>query len=181
MEYAGVGRRFAAILVDMVILCVAALLAGGGYATSDNGNYRAGIELGGWWPFLVVIGYYVVFEVVAGGTIGKLVTGLRVVGEDGNSISWGQALGRNLLRVVDALFFYFIAAIFVWTSSKRQRLGDRAANTFVIHDRGERRERARVKPLAFEEPRPAAIADDGTYYTHERFLEDLGRAKRVKD
>ena len=181
MEYAGVGRRFAAFLVDMVIFCVVALLAGGGYSTSDNGTYSVGIEATGWLPILILLGYYVVFEVVAGGTIGKLVTGLRVVGEDGGSISWGQALGRNLLRVVDALFLYLIAAIFVWTSSKRQRLGDRAANTFVIRDRGERPERARVKPLAFEEPRAAAIADDGTYYTHERFMEDLGRVKRVKD
>jgi uncharacterized RDD family membrane protein YckC len=181
MEYAGVGRRFVAVLVDMVIFIVVALIAGGGYSTSDNGTYRVGVEAGGWWPILIVIGYYVVFEVVAGGTIGKLVMGLRVVGEDGDSISWGQALGRNLLRVVDALFFYFIAAIFVWTSSKRQRLGDRVANTFVIRDRGERREGARVTPPAFEEPRHAAIADDGTYYTHERFMEDLGRAKRVKD
>ena len=177
MEYACVGRRFVAVLVDMAVFLVIALLAGGAYSTSDGGTQRVGVEAGGWWPFFIFIGYYVVFEALTGWTIGKLVMGLRVVAEDGDAISWGQALGRNLLRVVDGLFFYFIAAIFVWSSSKRQRLGDRAANTFVIRDRGERRERARVTPIAFEEPLPAAAADDTTY-THERFLEDLARAKR---
>jgi hypothetical protein len=34
-----------------------------------------------------------------------------------------------------------------------------------------------VRPIAFEEPIPVAAADDTTY-THERFLEDLARAKR---
>jgi uncharacterized RDD family membrane protein YckC len=178
MEYAGVGRRCVAVLVDMAVFLLIALLAGGGYSNNDNGTHNVGVEAGGWWLFLIFIGYYVVFEVLTGWTIGKLVMGLRVVAEDGDSISWGQALGRNLLRLVDSLFFYLIGAIFVWSSSKRQRLGDRAANTFVIRDRGERRERASVRPITFEEPLPAAAADEATY-THERFLEDLARAKRV--
>ena len=176
MEFAGVGRRFVAVLVDMVVFVVIALLAGGGHSTSDNGTHGVGVEAGGWLPFFFV-GYYVVFETLSGKTIGKLVMGIRVIAEDGDSISWGQSLGRNLLRVVDGLFFYFVAAIFVWSSSKRQRLGDRAANTFVIRDRGERRERARVTPIALEEPQPLPAANDMTY-THERFLEDLARAKR---
>ena len=180
VEYAGVGRRFVAVLIDLGVFFVIGLLAGGAYSTSDSGTHRVGVEAGGWWPFLIFIGYYVVLEALTGKTIGKLVMGLRVVAEDGDAISWGQALGRNLLRLVDALFFYFIAAIFVWSSSKRQRLGDRAANTFVILDRGERRERARVTPIAFEEPQPVAAADNTTY-THERFLEDLARAKRVSE
>jgi uncharacterized RDD family membrane protein YckC len=180
MEYAGVGRRFVAVLVDFVVLTVVIALAGGAYSTSDNGTHSVGVQAEGWWPFLIFLGYYVIFEALTGWTIGKLVMGLRVVDQNGDSISWGQALGRNLLRVVDAFLLYFVAAIFVWSSSKRQRLGDRAANTFVIRARGDSRERARVTPLAFEEPQYAAAADDGTYYTHERFMEDLGRVKREK-
>jgi len=180
LEYAGVGRRFVAVLVDLVLFLLVAALLGGAYSTTENGVHRVGIE-SGWLSLLIFLGYYVVFEAILGRTIGKVVVGIRVVGEDAESISWGQALGRNLLRVVDALFFYFVAAIFVWSSSKRQRLGDRAANTFVIRDGGEHRGRARVTPLAFEAPQPAAAVDDGTYYTQEQFMEDLGRAKRVND
>jgi len=186
MEYAGVGLRCVAVLIDLVVLVVVmmviGLATGGAYSTTDNnGTHQVGVQAGGWWPFLVFFGYYVVFEAVSGRTIGKRLVGLRVVDKDGDSISWGQALGRNLLRVFDAFLFYFVAAIFVWSSSRRQRLGDRAANTFVIHDRGKHWEGARAAPMAAEQPQHAAAADNTTYYTHERFIEDISRAKRVSD
>jgi uncharacterized RDD family membrane protein YckC len=38
-----------------------------------------------------------------------------------------------VLRIVDALpVAYLVGAIFVWTSDKRQRLGDRVAHTVVV-------------------------------------------------
>jgi uncharacterized RDD family membrane protein YckC len=42
---------------------------------------------------------------------------------------------RNLVRAVDAIFVYLVAAIAVWNSPLRQRLGDMAANTVVIRVR----------------------------------------------
>lgn len=186
MEYAGVGLRCVAVLIDLVVLVVVmmviGLVTGGAYSTTDNnGTHQVGVAAGGWWPFLVFFGYYIVFEAASGRTIGKRLVGLRVVDKDGDSISWGQALGRNLLRVVDAFLFYFVAAIFVWSSSRRQRLGDRAANTFVIRDPGERGEHARVAPVASAPQQHAAAGDPTNYYTHERFMEDIDRAKRLSD
>lgn len=119
MEYAGVARRCVAVLIDFVGFALVVALSGGFYSTTENGVHRAGIDAG-WWPFVIFLGYYVVFEAMFGSTIGKLVMGLRLVGEDVDSISWGQALGRNLLRVVDGIFFYFVASIFVWSSPERQ-------------------------------------------------------------
>jgi uncharacterized RDD family membrane protein YckC len=58
--------------------------------------------------------------------------GLRVVNEDGGSIDWQASIVRNLLRIVDGLFIYLVGAILVWTSDKKQRLGDRLAKTIVI-------------------------------------------------
>jgi uncharacterized RDD family membrane protein YckC len=185
MEYAGVALRFVAVLIDFAVLIalvlVVALFTGGAYSTGGNGAHNVGVEAEGWWPFLVFLGYYVVLEATSGRTIGKRAVGLRVVDENGDWISWGQALGRNLLRVVDALFFYLIAAIAAWSSPKRQRLGDRAANTFVIHDRGEWRERARLRPPVYEQPDLGSASENANYYTHERFMEDLARAKWVRD
>jgi uncharacterized RDD family membrane protein YckC len=73
-------------------------------------------------------------EATMGATVGKLATGLRVVQvDDGSSISWPASVIRNILRLVDGLpGFYLVAAILVWTSQKRQRLGDRIAKTAVI-------------------------------------------------
>ena len=140
MRYAGVGIRFAAVILDGVVLAllgvVVALLGGGGYATRTEEGASAGVELAGR-PFLVwllvAFAYYVATEARLGGSPGKLVVGVRVVDDDGCAISWRQAIVRNLVRPIDFLFVYLVAAILVWASPRRQRLGDRAAATFVVH------------------------------------------------
>jgi hypothetical protein len=60
---------------------------------------------------------------------------LKVVKEGGGAIDWQAAIVRNVVRLVDGLFFYLVAAIAVWMSKKRQRLGDMAANTIVVSTR----------------------------------------------
>jgi hypothetical protein len=52
-----------------------------------------------------------VLEGLFGWTLGKRVTGLVVLAEDGSPIDIRSALKRNLLRVVDGLFFYLVAAV----------------------------------------------------------------------
>jgi uncharacterized RDD family membrane protein YckC len=125
MEHVGVAPRFFAFVIDggvfFVLGFVLALLTGN---TSSGGGLL-------FWA-LVSLVYYVSCETLLGGTLGKLALGLRVVDEKGDSIKWGAAVVRNLLRVVDGLFFYLIGAIAVWSSPARQRLGDRAAHTYVV-------------------------------------------------
>ena len=182
MEYAGVALRFVAVLIDGIILIplllVLALVFGDRYSTSQNGTHTVGITAGGWWPLLMILAYYVASEALTGKTIGKRAVGLRVVDASGQPLGLGQALVRNVLRIVDAILFYLVAAISVWTSSERQRIGDRVANTIVVHDRGDLPERVRLSPPTSsdgpETPRP----DDSTvYYTQDHFLDDLARAK----
>ena len=62
----------------------------------------------------------------------KRMVGIRVVGEDGEHVTFGAAVVRNLLRAIDALFFYLIGFLFAVTSTRGQRLGDRAAHTIVV-------------------------------------------------
>jgi uncharacterized RDD family membrane protein YckC len=180
MEYAGVAVRFVAVLIDGVILLVPllviALLTGGGYSRTENGTHMVGIDAAGWWPFVAFLAYYVGSEMLAGKTIGKHVLGLRVVDASGDPIGLGQALVRNVLRLVDAFLFYLVAAISVWTSSERQRVGDRVANTVVVHDRGNLPERVRLAPPDFGPDAPR-FDDSTVYYTQERFMDDLARAK----
>ena len=181
MEYAGVAVRFVAVLIDTIVLfvliMVIGLLAGGWYSTTENGAHQVGVNAGGWWTLLVLLGYYIGSEALTGKTIGKHAVGLRVVDQSGAAIGLGQAIGRNLLRPVDAFFVYFVAAIAVWTSPKAQRIGDRAAGTVVVEDHGEWLESAWSRPPAYEPPEPRV--DDSRVYTEERFREDMARAKRV--
>ena len=82
--------------------------------------------------FIIFLAYFTYLEGSKGQTIGKMVTKIKVVGEDGEMINMNQAFTRNILRVIDGLLAYLIGAILIWRSDKKQRLGDRIAKTVVI-------------------------------------------------
>ena len=140
MENAGIPLRFVAVLLDAVIVffpvgIIVGLLFGGGWAETGNGYANAGIDLGGkaaWLLLALGVGYYVLCEAATGATLGKRMVGIHVVGEDGEHLTFEASLVRNLLRLVDCLFFYLVGGIFALTSPHGQRLGDRAAHTLVV-------------------------------------------------
>ena len=84
--------------------------------------------------FGVSIGYGIFLEWHwRGQTLGKRLLGLRVVDEEGLRLQFIQVVIRNLLRVVDALpYFYLVGGVASVVSRHSQRLGDYAANTVVI-------------------------------------------------
>jgi len=77
--------------------------------------------------------YYVYFESSASGqTPGKKALGLRVVDLNGQPITRTQALYREMIRwYVDGLFI-FPAVIAIFSTPRRQRVGDILAKTMVI-------------------------------------------------
>ena len=92
-----------------------------------------GWDRNGFWLLLaLILGYYIVCESATGATLGKRMVGIRVVGEDGEQVTFGAAVVRNLLRLVDAFFFYLVGFFFAILSTRGQRLGDRAAHTIVV-------------------------------------------------
>ena len=139
MAYAGIGKRFVAFFVDGIVFVVIgfvfALFSNSVHAQAANGQASAGYRLHGgsllFWA-LFNIAYYTATEATFGGSLGKLATGLRVVDEHGDFISWGQSLGRNVLRVVDMFFFCLVGLVAIATSPTHQRVGDRAAGTYVV-------------------------------------------------
>lgn len=84
---------------------------------------------------LIFVLYFIGMECAVGGTVGKFVTGLRVVGEDGKNPSFGAALLRTVCRIVEvnpALLGGLPAGLVVNYSKSKQRLGDMMAHTFVL-------------------------------------------------
>lgn len=140
LEPAGIALRFVAVLLDAIVVffplgILVGLMTGGGYAESGPGGSNAGVELGGDVTLLLLflgLCYYVLCEALTGMTVGKRIVGIRVVEEDGTHVGFGAAVVRNLLRLVDGLFFYLVGALFAFTSPQGQRLGDRAAHTVVV-------------------------------------------------
>ena len=134
MEAVGVGRRAVAILIDSVLLFVVGYVI----AFFTGGTTRDGFHIQGGPAFLwfgIVIAYYTIMEALSGATLGKRAMGLKVVKEGGEPLDWQASIVRNVMRIVDGFFFYLVAAIAVWVSKKRQRLGDMAAHTLVVRVR----------------------------------------------
>lgn len=64
-------------------------------------------------------------------TLGKMALGIKVVGLDGNRITFGRALGRTLSKIVSRLIltigFYMAGA-----TRRKQALHDKMAGTYVV-------------------------------------------------
>ena len=131
MEAVGVGRRAVAIIIDSILLGIVGYLI----AMMTGQTSEAGFNLQGgpaFLFFLVALAYYVVMEKTSGATIGKMAMKLKVVKMDGAALDWQASVVRNVLRIIDGLFFYLVAAIVVWVSKGKQRIGDMAAKTHVV-------------------------------------------------
>ncbi|RJX33373.1 MAG: zinc-ribbon domain-containing protein [Desulfarculus sp.] len=142
-QYQSVGIRFGSQIIDGIIILAFYMLMGYWVASTYGGLKPEGWELKGGPAILVVsvsfifaMAYFILLEAFWNGqTLGKKLTGIRVVQTDGQPITLAQAVIRNVLRVVDGLVFYLVGAILVWRSPLRQRLGDRVADTVVVKKR----------------------------------------------
>jgi uncharacterized RDD family membrane protein YckC len=130
------GRRIVSTLIDVVALSGAyALVAAvtGSIHTAGPWNWVADTSPTASVLYaLGVAAYFILMEVRFGQTVGKMLTGIRVIDErTGATPHFGAASIRTVLRLVDGLAGYLVAYAVVLTSGRRQRLGDMAAHTLV--------------------------------------------------
>jgi uncharacterized RDD family membrane protein YckC len=132
---AGLGSRFAATLLDLVIQVGAIIALGTALGLGADSGYVAAMYFV--LVFLVLFAYDIVFETWNNGrTIGKLAAGIRVVRSGGQPVNFMASTVRNLVRIVDFLpLFYTIGMISVIVTKHNQRLGDLAAGTYVVRER----------------------------------------------
>jgi uncharacterized RDD family membrane protein YckC len=140
-RYAGLGRRFLALLVDFALLCagffpVTRLVKGVWLMSPTDHGWVNGLFI--FDPiclaFLVIMALYMVLlEGLLGKTPGKWLLGLRVVGPDGKRPGLWKSIIRNILRSVDSLpTLNILGVILILKSKERARCGDRVAGTRVI-------------------------------------------------
>jgi uncharacterized RDD family membrane protein YckC len=143
-EVAGAGSRFAAGLLDLLVLgglylfvtvaVLVTLLVGGGLEAI--GSFVGGLLGGG--VILTGVLYTLLFHLRwAGQTPGKRQLGLRVASADGYPASTFQLLLRGLVLPVDVLLFVPVplGLLLIAVTPRCQRLGDLAARTVVLRDR----------------------------------------------
>ena len=141
---AGIGSRFLAIALDMLIQTLAFLLVifvgellvpTVARFTPRAWTWAAAIFF--LVLFLLYSGYYALFEIFWNGqTPGKRLVRIRVIGDSGRPITVYEAVARNLLRLVDQMpGLYVVGIISVFLTARNQRLGDIVAGTVVVHEK----------------------------------------------
>jgi uncharacterized RDD family membrane protein YckC len=126
-EFASRGLRFGNYLVDQFacfgITIGLVLVTGVGSGVMTGPNPLKNYLVGG----LIRVSYYITCEATVGRTLGKLITGTRVVSESGDQPSFAQIVGRSLSRLVPFDGLSFLGSSPGWH--------DRWSNTRVVRTR----------------------------------------------
>jgi len=134
----GFGSRVLAHILDLMIVGVMAsivvMFASSFVAMIDESIAMAIVLFT--FSFSLFI-YFILFEGLWNGqTLGKKAVGIRVRMADGLPITFGAALGRNLMRPADMFPGpYFMGLLAMFSTPRSQRFGDLIANTVVIHEK----------------------------------------------
>ena len=128
-------HRVAAAIFDAMIIAIMSMAVAplvGSSILEPEGSFLV-------YTVAPVIGffYYFLLEGFAGQTIGKRILGIAVVKADGSPCTYLSSFVRNLLRVVDAMpFFYLVGLAVMALSDRKQRIGDHVAGTVVVKVKG---------------------------------------------
>jgi uncharacterized RDD family membrane protein YckC len=97
-EPAPTSIRFANYLIDLVVFYVLNILVSLAFTSWLRSEGRPMIYLT---SYCLYIAYFTLIEGATGGrTVGKFITGTKAVKEDGETITWNDALLRSLSRIV---------------------------------------------------------------------------------
>lgn len=123
--YAGFWMRFAAWIIDVIILGIVGAVLG---LVLGDGPEVSLLSI------LIGFVYTVGFWVAEGATPGKMALGVRIVSDNGDPISPGQAIGRYFAQILSALILFIGFFMIGWTK-KKQGLHDMLAGTVCIKTR----------------------------------------------
>jgi uncharacterized membrane protein SpoIIM required for sporulation/uncharacterized RDD family membrane protein YckC len=150
-QLAGPTRRALAYLIDLLIRAGLVLAIGFVMALVDVAAGVDGLSIGALYVFYFALDwfYYVLFETIwSGRSPGKRALGLRVIGQDGHSLTVLDSVLRNLLRAADFLpLGYAVGVVVMGRDAMFRRLGDMVAGTVVVFEpAGRLGERLQLSP-----------------------------------
>lgn len=139
MEFAGIGARFGAKILDNIILYVVQTainfafvgsIGTMGPGTSQQAAFTAmalmmAINLS------IAFAYQIFFLHWKGQTPGKMALKIKVVTPEGGALSWGKSIGRPFAEILSSCLLLIGYLMAIWDPEKRA-LHDRLAGTRVI-------------------------------------------------
>lgn len=146
LELASIGRRFAAMWVDsilvMLVVFPVAFALGLGFAGAAQGNAQAADAAMGGLMLLITVGAAVLVAVyeglmlgARGQTLGKMAVGIKVVTPEGRDIGGGQAWGRAVVRQVFFSYFALVNYLPALFTKQKTAIHDLACKTRVVRAR----------------------------------------------
>jgi uncharacterized RDD family membrane protein YckC len=156
IELASIAQRFAAAVLDVVILAAYFGIMSVIIAMVFLSEYRWGEEASSRWQLWEALYYIIVFlpfllytplmeYFTKGQTIGKMAVGIRVVKTNGDNAEFRDYFTRWLFRPIEfyilnivgigffmAVINIFVDVLLVLVSGRAQRLGDYMSNTVVV-------------------------------------------------
>jgi uncharacterized RDD family membrane protein YckC len=121
---AGLGIRLAAAAIDFVLMALP-VLAGVVYYTLANGGNK---NIAGWVLMILVVILWKKY----GATPGKMILGLKVVSNDLQPLTYGQAFGRYFSYALSSLLL-FGGFIMIAFRKDKKGLHDLLAKTRVVY------------------------------------------------
>jgi uncharacterized RDD family membrane protein YckC/Tfp pilus assembly major pilin PilA len=129
--YAGFWRRFAAFIIDSIVIYAVAFAAALGLAFGGAGDPGSMMLLNLGFLVLAWLYYALQESSEAQATLGKRALGIKVTDERCERISFGRATGRHFAKIISSLVFgvgYLMAAF----TQRKQGLHDMIASTLVV-------------------------------------------------
>ncbi len=137
--YAGFWQRFAAALIDGLIILVPTFIikqiTGEDNILTELIHHKpitAGVCM---YEITLLIMGWLYFALMESGkqqaTVGKMALGLKVTDMEGQRISFGKATGRHFGKLVSEIILFFGYFMMLW-DEKNQTLHDKMAGTLVV-------------------------------------------------
>ena len=134
LEYAGFWIRLVANIIDLFILLLIPFSA---YCMVSGFVLRLPLlaisvpKIAFILWFIITIVYFAGFWVWRGQTLGKMITGIKVIRTDSSPIEWKHALLRYLGYIISAMALC-IGFIWIAFDSHKQGFHDKIADTYVV-------------------------------------------------
>ncbi len=128
MTYAGFGIRFAALIIDAVVLGIVVAILSLVNITSITDPSASGTII----QTLISFAYYIIFTATTGQTLGKMALGIMVVDANGGKLAIGKVILRETIGKFVSFVTLFIGFIIVRFDAKNQGFHDKIASSYVI-------------------------------------------------
>jgi len=139
LEYATIGTRFGAVVLDGIILWIVGtvvqfgtmgLIMAGGNASPEGALMVQVISI------VIQVSIALVYETIMigkfGATVGKMACKIKVVTADGGRVTYLRALGRHFAKILSQMICLIGYLMAIFDKEERRALHDRMCNTRVV-------------------------------------------------